>query len=791
MTEEKDTIEHLQQKLADLQKRQEQFQWEINRIGEEISRMRLKPDFTAEEVRNIPPGPETAKIAASDVKDEANESPACHGENSREAIPVAREPEKSERLIKSDLERFIGENLINKIGIAVTVIGVGIGAKYAIDHRLISPLARIIMGYLVGFGLLFFAIWLKKQYENFSAVLLSGSMAIMYFITFAAYSFYGFYPQMVAFILMVVFTAFTVMAALRYNREIIAVIGMVGAFAVPFLLSEGSHNVIVFFSYITIINSGILFIAFKKYWKPLYISAFLFTWLIFFTWFIRSYKPENDFTIALIFLFVFFVIFYLTFLAYKLVRKEKFSIFDILLLLSNSFIFYGMGYYILHGHKTGVNELGLFTVGNAIVHFIVSAAIYRNKVADRNLFYFVSGLVVVFLTIAVPVQLNGNWVTLLWICEAAILFAIGRTRNAPVYENISYPLILISFLSLLQDWGKVKESIGYTEKLTEFTPVLNIQFFSSLIFIAAFAVIIVFFFSRKYPSKSADKFPVLDLLPLVLPSLFIIVIFLSSWNELSAYYYYLFESTQTAVTHYNIHSVSKAGIDIYYFKKIWLCNYSLFFFALLSLINTLKIKSRYLGIAAFWLSLLTLLIFLFQSLYILSELRESYINRSPADYLPVTGFNIAIRYISFTFITLALVSLKLMISKNPPEDLYKIIFSLFFHMAVLWILCSEMLNIMDLLRNTHSYKFGLSILSGIYALMLIALGISGKKRYLRIAAIALLGVTLAKLFFYDISRLDTILKTILFLALGTLLLFVSFLYNKYKVRLFGDTESET
>jgi len=51
-------------------------------------------------------------------------------------------------------------------------------------------------------------------------------------------------------------------------------------------------------------------------------------------------------------------------------------------------------------------------------------------------------------------------------------------------------------------------------------------------------------------------------------------------------------------------------------------------------------------------------------------------------------------------------------------------------------------------------------------------------------AIALFGVTLIKLFFYDISHLDTISKTIVFVTLGILLLIISFLYNKYKSLIF-------
>ena len=67
-----------------------------------------------------------------------------------------------------------------------------------------------------------------------------------------------------------------------------------------------------------------------------------------------------------------------------------------------------------------------------------------------------------------------------------------------------------------------------------------------------------------------------------------------------------------------------------------------------------------------------------------------------------------------------------------------------------------------------------------YALILIGLGIWKGKKHLRIGAIALFTITLVKLFFYDISLLGTIAKTIVFVVLGILLLIISFLYNKYK-----------
>jgi len=93
---------------------------------------------------------------------------------------------------------------------------------------------------------------------------------------------------------------------------------------------------------------------------------------------------------------------------------------------------------------------------------------------------------------------------------------------------------------------------------------------------------------------------------------------------------------------------------------------------------------------------------------------------------------------------------------------------------------------MDIFGYNESYKLGLSILWGLYSLFLIVLGIGRGKKHLRVGAISLFAVTLAKLFFYDIAELDTISKTVVFVSLGILLLIISFLYNKYKNLISGE-----
>lgn len=777
MTNDQDKINRLIERLDFLMKRQDDFSREISTLKDEIDQLK------AAEGKSFRQESPIAESAFKTQKEEPTDKGELPHQKARPQQAKQAKPK-----LKSDLEKFIGENLINKIGIVITVLGVAIGAKYAIEHQLISPLTRIILGYLLGMGLLGFAFKLKKNYENFSAVLLSGGMAIMYFITYAAYSFYELIPQLTAFLLMLAFTAFTVYAAIKYNKQVIAHIGLVGAYAVPFLLSDGSGKVAVLFSYTAIINIGILIIAFKKYWKSLYYSAFGLTWLIYFAWHTSSYQASEHFSLAFVFLSLFFVIFYITFLAYKLIQSEKFDTDDIILLLANSFIFYAIGYNLLDTHETGSQLLGLFTLINAIIHFIVSAILYRQKLADRNLFYLIAGLVLVFITIAIPVQLDGNWVTLLWVGEAALLFWIGRTKNISFYEKLSYPLMLLAFFSILHDWSTVYNTYSPYEVENRMTPLLNINFLTSMLFVAAFGYINLLNQKKKDTAAFSSRTGVSEIINFSIPAIFLFALYYSFLIEINTYWSQLYlDSAITIESESQLSPRTYRNVDFKLFNSIWAINYSLLFFSLLALVNFKKIKDPLLGRISLGLIAISTAAFLTQGLYDLSELRESYLDSS--EYYQTSIFHLLIRYISFAFVALALLSCFNYLRQDYLTKKIKKSFDLLFHLTLVWIASSELINWMDIADFSQSYKLGLSILWGVYALLLIAFGIWKKRKYLRIGAIVLFGGTLIKLFLYDISHLDTIAKTIVFVSLGILLLIISFLYNKYKLIISDESEN--
>ncbi len=676
-----------------------------------------------------------------------------------------------------NIEKFIGENLISKIGISVLVIGIAIGVKYSIDHRLISPLTRIMLGYLAGITLFGIGIRLKEKYENYSAVLVSGAIATAYFITFFAYDFYNLIPQLAAFGLMVVFTAIAIAAALKYNMQVIAHFGLVGAYAVPFLLSNNSGNAAILFSYISIINTGILTITFRKYWKPICYSSFGLSWLIYYSWFATKYDVGFHFSAAIGFLTVFFILFYITLLAYKLIKKEKFDAGDVILLLSNSFIYFGVGYTLLEKHPVGEHLQGLFSFSNALVHAVVAFIVFRKGKADRNLGSLVAGLALVFITIAVPVQLDGSWVTLLWAGEAALLFRIGRTKGVAFYELLSYPVMVCAFFSLMQDWKTA--SFWFDHSNTQM-PFLNISFLSSLLFAFVFLYILILFNSRKFVSPVL-QYSVSETMSYIIPGIFLIVVYYSFWLEIANYWDKLYAGSEITNP---IAGKSRTGAisdhDLLSYKAIWILNYSLIYLSVLTFMVYRIVKNEAIAIYNLGLNSIFILVFLTLGLYTLSELRESYLHQIQAEYYSRGIFNIWIRYISLAFVALILYACYRFIYRQVLTHQIKMIFELMFHITVIWITSSELVNRMDIAGSTQSYKLGLSLLWGLYSLLIIVFGIWKRRKHLRFGAIVLFACTLVKLVFYDVSLLDTISKTIVFISLGVLLLIISFLYNKFK-----------
>lgn len=763
----------LASKVEKLSMQQQKLSHEIRELREEIRNVLYEEStLTNEQIKPATPVVEMPIFSVSPPEPVQQPRPV-----NIQQKPVA--PTPSGPKVKTPIEEFIGTNLLNKIGIAIVVIGVGIGAKYAIDNNLITKLERSILGYLSGLILIGLAIRLKPKHAAFSAVLLSGGMAVLYFMTYVAYADYELIPQPLAFVLMVLFTAFTVYASLQYNMKVIAIIGLVGAYAVPFLLSDGSGRVAILFSYMVLINAGILVLSFKKAWKALYYTAFGLTWLIFMVWFFDRYDNHEHLWISLGFSTIFFVTFYTSFLSYKLVQQESLKVWDIVLLLLNSFIYYGFGYATINTHENGEMFLGLFTVFNAILHFIACFLIYKRQDATRDTFYLVAGMVLIFLTLAVPVQLDGQWVTIIWALEGLLLFWIGRTKKFLVYERISYAMVVLAFISLTHDWQQFYGYADYFSNLEHpdnITFLFNIQVLSALLICAAWGTII--YFDRQYQTeKPADVLT--RIFQWVIPVLVILVLYVTFSKEIDTYwqqrYYASGVETRSDDYTYNLYDE-----DLQHFGSLSLMIYTSLFTMALVLINRKWIRNEVLTHATTILSVMVLLTFITGGIYALYSLRSSYLDPQHTEYYYRDFWHIAIRYISMiTVLPLLLIIYQNVRSTTLPPVMLKVE-RLFFHFILLTVLSSELISVLDMARIEDSDRLALSILWAVYALALIVYGLKKDEKFIRITAFVIFGITLLKLFFYDLAEMSTIAKTMVMVIVGAILLIASFIYNKFK-----------
>lgn len=361
--------------------------------------------------------------------------------------------------VSGGLEEFVGSRLISFIGVFVLIIGIGLGVKYAIDNDLLGPVARITLAYAAGAVMLGFAFKLKTNYKTFSAVLLSGAMASWYFTSFVAYSYYNLFPQLAAFAIMLVLTAATVYAATRYVLEIIGIIGLVGAYAVPLLLSDGTGKIEHMLTYTAIINCGILVLCFKKWWKVMYYFAFVFTWLIVATWFLIKYNYDLHFTTVMIFSSVFFVQFYINNLAYKIVKKEQFNIEDSIGVILNSIIYFSIGYAAFN-NIVYERYLGLFSFINAAIHFVFAAIIllYNKRTAeakvDNKLLYLLTSIGIAFVYTAfhreITVYYDTKYAQSLIKVPSAVTWAEpGAIEQIQDYSWIKLRAVVLNIYNLL------------------------------------------------------------------------------------------------------------------------------------------------------------------------------------------------------------------------------------------------------------------------------------------------------------------------------------------------------
>jgi hypothetical protein len=166
-------------------------------------------------------------------------------------------------------EQFMGVKLLAWIGGLAAFLAVAFFVKYSFDNNLISPEVRMAIGFIAGLGLLVGGVVLsRKDYAVLAHTLCGTGVVILYAVTFACRGVYHFefFGPIPTFMLMVLITATAFFLSVRLNAMVVAILGMLGGFLTPILLSTGIDNPFGLFGYIAILDAGLILVAINRRW---------------------------------------------------------------------------------------------------------------------------------------------------------------------------------------------------------------------------------------------------------------------------------------------------------------------------------------------------------------------------------------------------------------------------------------------------------------------------------------------------------------------------------------------
>ncbi|MFA6601553.1 MAG: DUF2339 domain-containing protein [Candidatus Paceibacterota bacterium] len=398
---------------------------------------------------------------------------------------VGNTPISQPVVIKKESEESSGR-FLGKLGIGAVLVGVAFFLKYAFDNNWIGPSGRVMLGVIVGLIFLIIGQSLRKKYLNYSDLLMGGGSAILYLSIFSAYSFYQLISTPVAGLAMFAVTILTLILSYVNATQTLALVGIVGAFATPFLIGFSEDNTFSIFGYLVLVNLSVLGLSFYRKWLSLNALSFLGTILNFTTWYGLYYNPAL-LAPTLMFATVVFLIFLVASITHSFTPGNKASQIDFLIMGANAFYFALTVYTLLD--RSYHDFLGSVAILIALVYATIAFLINRTNREDKAMNIFLPGLAVAFLSWAMPLQFNDSWIAIAWLIESAVLCIIAKQINSCGFQImgiIVYGLGVLDFFI----WN-LGQRIG-----SGFQPIFNTAF--AILFLAVIVAYLIAYLYRHH-----------------------------------------------------------------------------------------------------------------------------------------------------------------------------------------------------------------------------------------------------------------------------------------------------
>lgn len=657
----------------------------------------------------------------------------------RPATPSTAAPRES-------LEQRLGTWVALICGIVIIFIGVGFFLKYAYEHWSLGPWSKVGMAAAGGILSIIVGEFSRRRgFETPAKGLIALGLGILYATLFAANRYFGILGTEFAFAGAVAVTVMTMLFAVRLDEALIAMLGLLGGYITPLILSTGENLPHHLFGYVLLLNLTGMGLAFFRQWKGIHILAFVGTFGLYAAWFF-TYACDGDGLIdgtqTAVIAVSWLSGFSLYFLAFSMIRplvhRNKTHITDAVVIAVNTGVTVLFLFLCLYADFR--TALGILLLIWSAIHLGLFALLRSVKFQDERIEPLLLAAGLLYFIIWVPMFFEMKTLTVLWAVQGLLLvFAGMKYRNLPArWFGFAAYLLSVGNLLLAMDW-----------RPEEFTPILNADFMTWLA--VALAGYVLHLFYRLEKEVENPSFDFMRHLTLIGSLLLIQSLLLFEWFTWCGQVY--------------------AG-DIQNSRLL------LGWIAVISLMAILYILPKVSLTAPpqiFFTAACLLIGFVFSAMLYLEEYRR------PA--LPVFNLQFTAALVNILCVwACGCIAFRFAVPQNIRRQTGT--FFGFAGVILLWMVltCEFFL----FFRKDPGMDFdlqgnlSLSFVWAAYGLTLIIIGFWKKISGLRYLALGLFALLIAKVFLYDMQAVKSRYRIIAFLITGLALVGISFLYQFMK-----------
>lgn len=358
---------------------------------------------------------------------------------------LIKEEEKTEEK-EGGLEKFIhwlAVDWLMKLGGFLLILAAAWFVTYAFMNDWIGPLGRITLGIVFGALVMAYGELRAKKVVDQGGVLLVLGATIILLTIFAARELYNYFTPLSSLVIMFLVVVYVAGASLRFKNRGLAILSLIMGAIVPMLTNTSEPSMSGLFSYLLLLSAGTLWIVGITGWRILTPLSFLVVFVYNAPYLLSGYLPEKEKFSALIFAFLFTLIFYVANLALVIVRK-KVENSDLGVAIAN-------GIFLLFwiNQSLAAELRGTFAMLSALVFCLGAYVVYRTLNLKQPM-YIYSGVAVGLLAAATAFELDGAVLTIAFTVEALSLsmLSLYLSKDVQVAQKISALITMPVIMSL-------------------------------------------------------------------------------------------------------------------------------------------------------------------------------------------------------------------------------------------------------------------------------------------------------------------------------------------------------